>query len=72
MGKQDQEVAGEHIKELTVVHKVEGLGCADCLTKLDCGMESQVKDTYHLQSKCKRGERGGKRREVRLPERRRD
>ena len=43
-------------------HKAKGLRCADCLTKLYCGVECQVKDTYHLQTKCERGEKRKKKR----------
>ena len=60
-------LAGDHVKELcdycgNLNHKAKGLRCADCLTKLYCGVECQVKDTYHLQSKCERGERRKKKR----------
>ena len=58
---------GEHMKELCdycgkLNHKARGLRCAGCLTKLYCGVECQVKDTYHLQSKCKRGDKRKKKR----------
>jgi len=43
-------------------HKAKELRCAGCLTKLYCGVECQMKDTYHLQTKC---ENGGKRKERR-------
>ena len=36
--------------------------CANCLTKLYRGVECQVKDTYHLQIKCERGEERKKKR----------
>ena len=32
------------------------------MTKLYCGVECQVKDTYHLQIKCERGEKRKKKR----------
>ena len=38
-------------------YKARGLRCAGCLTKLYCGVECQVKDTYHLETKCERGEK---------------
>ena len=40
----------------------KGLRCANCLTKLYCGVECQVKDTYHLRMKCERGEKRKKKR----------
>ena len=43
-------------------YKAKGLRCANCLTKLYCGVECQVKDTYHLQIKCERGEMRKKKR----------
>ena len=43
-------------------HKAKGLRCAGCLTKLYCGVECQVKDTYHLETKCERGEKRKKKR----------
>ena len=60
-------VTGEHIKECCdycgkLNHKAQGLRCAGCLKKLYCGVECQVKDTYHLQIKCERGEKRKKKR----------
>jgi len=60
-------LAGDHIKELCdycgkLNHKAKGLRCGGCLTKLYCGVECQVKDTYHLQSKCERGDKRKKKR----------
>jgi len=60
-------LAGDHMKEVCdycghLNHKAKGLRCADCLTKLYCGVECQVKDTYHLQSKCERGDKRKKKR----------
>ena len=53
---------GEHVRERCdycgkLNHKAKGSRCADCLTKLYCGVECQVKDTYHLQTKCEKGEK---------------
>jgi len=42
-------------------HKAKELRCAGCLTKLYCGVECQVKDTYHLQ-KCEKGDKRKERR----------
>ena len=58
---------GEHINECcdfcgNLNHKAKGLRCAGCLTKLYCGVECQVKDTYHLETKCERGEKRKKKR----------
>jgi len=60
-------LCGEHVKEICdycgrLNHKAKGLRCAGCLTKLYCGVECQVKDTYHLQTKCERGEKRKKKR----------
>ena len=60
-------LCGEHLKECCdycgkLNHKAKGLRCAGCLTKLYCGVECQVKDTYHLQIKCERGEKRKKKR----------
>merc|ERR1719427_1568820 len=58
----------EHFKELCdycgmLNHKAKGLRCERCLTKLYCGVECQVKDTYHLQKiKCEKGEKRKKKR----------
>jgi len=58
---------GEHMKELCdycgkLNHKARGLRCERCLTKLYCGVECQVKDSYHLQTKCEKGEKRKKKR----------
>ena len=58
---------GEHIKELCdycgkLNSKAKGHRCAGCLTKLYCGVECQVHDTYHLQTKCEKGEKWKKKR----------
>jgi len=60
-------LCGEHGKELCdycgkTNHKAKGLRCAGCLTKLYCGVECQVKDIYHLQIKCEKGEKRKKKR----------
>ena len=60
-------LCGEHVKEICdycgrLNHKARGLRCASCLTKLYCGIECQVKDTYHLEVKCERGEKRKKKR----------
>jgi len=60
-------LCGEHVKEICdycgrLNHKARGLRCAGCLTKLYCGVECQVKDTYHLEVKCERGEKRKKKR----------
>jgi len=59
---------GEHFKELCDYcgkfnHKAKGLRCERCKTKLYCGVDCQVKDTYHLQKiKCEKGEKRKKKR----------
>ena len=58
---------GEHYKELCdycgkLNLKAKGLRCGGCLTKLYCGVECQLKDTYHLQIKCEKGEKRKKKR----------
>jgi len=59
---------GEHVKELCdycgkLNDKAKGLRCGRCKTKLYCGVECQVKDTYHLQKiECKKGEKRKKKR----------
>ena len=60
-------LAGEHNNECCdycgqLNHKAKGLRCARCLTKLYCGVECQVQDTYHLETKCVRGEKRKKKR----------
>ena len=58
---------GEHCKELCdycgkLNSKAKGHRCAGCLTKLYCGVECQVQDTYHLQTNCENGEKRKKKR----------
>ena len=60
-------LGGEHVQEFCDYcgkfnYKAKGLRCAGCLTKLYCGVECQVKDTYHLQVKCEKGEKRNKKR----------
>jgi len=60
-------LSGEHVKEICdycgrLNHKARGLRCAGCLTKLYCGVECQVKDTYHLEVKCEKGDKRKKKR----------
>jgi len=60
-------LGGEHLQELCDYcgkfnYKARGLRCAGCLTKLYCGVECQVKDTYHLQVKCEKGDKRKKKR----------
>ena len=60
-------LSGEHVQEFCDYcgkfnYKAKGLRCAGCLTKLYCGVECQVKDTYHLQVKCEKGEKRKKKR----------
>jgi len=61
-------LVGEHVKELCdycgkMNDKAKGLRCGRCKTKLYCGVECQVKDTYHLQKiECKKGEKRKKKR----------
>jgi len=60
-------LGAEHMQELCdycgkLNYKAKGLRCGGCLTKLYCGVECQVKDTYHLQLKCEKGEKRKKKR----------
>jgi len=60
-------LCGEHVKELCDYcgkpnNKFKGSRCSGCLTKLYCGVECQMKDTYHLQTKCDKGEQRKKKR----------
>ena len=60
-------LCAEHMQEVCdycgkLNHKAKGHRCAGCLTKLYCGVECQVKDTYHLQVKCEKGEKRKKKR----------
>jgi len=60
-------LSGEHVQEICdycgrLNYKAKGLRCARCLTKLYCGVECQVRDTYHLQVKCEKGEKRKKKR----------
>ena len=57
----------EHFQEVCdycgkLNHKARGLRCERCLTKLYCGVECQVKDKYHLDNKCEKGEKRKKKR----------
>jgi len=58
---------GEHCKELCDYcgkfnSKAKGHRCGGCLTKLYCGVECQVQDDYHLQTRCEKGEKRKKKR----------
>jgi len=60
-------LTGEHVQELCDYcgkfnYKAKGLRCGGCLTKLYCGVECQVRDSYHLQVKCEKGEKRKKKR----------
>ena len=56
------QLLGEHIQEVCdycgkLNYKAKGHRCSGCLTKLYCGVECQVKDRYHLDSMCEKGEK---------------